>query len=89
MRSATSPSIDSASICFFQLISRRYERGSMILTSNQSFGNWGEIFGDQVLAAAILDRILHHSVVINIRGKSYRLKEKLRAGLLSGQEARP
>ena len=67
---------------FFQLVSRRYERGPMILTSNQSFANWGEVFGDQVLATAILDRILHHSVTVNIRGESYRLKEKLRAGLV-------
>ena len=67
---------------FFQLISRRYERGPMILTSNQSFGAWGEVFGDRVIATAILDRLLHHAVTINIRGNSYRLKEKLKAGLL-------
>jgi DNA replication protein DnaC len=66
----------------FQLISRRYEKGSMILTSNRSFGQWGDIFGDQVIATAILDRLLHHSTVVNIKGESYRLKEKLRAGLL-------
>ena len=67
---------------FFQLISRRYEKGPMILTSNQSFGSWGEVFGDQVLATAILDRILHHSVTVSIRGESYRLKEKLNSGLI-------
>ncbi len=67
---------------FFQLISRRYERGPMILTSNQSFANWGDVFGDQVIATAILDRILHHCVTVNIRGESYRLKEKLQAGLV-------
>ena len=67
---------------FFQLISRRYERGPMILTSNQSFGNWGEVFGDQVIATAILDRVLHHAVTVSIRGESYRLKEKLKAGLI-------
>ena len=67
---------------FFQLISRRYERGPMILTSNQSFANWGEVFGDQVIATAILDRILHHCVTVNIRGESYRLKDKLKAGLV-------
>ena len=67
---------------FFQLISRRYEKGPMILTSNQSFGNWGEVFGDQVLATAILDRVLHHSVTVSIRGESYRLKEKLKSGLI-------
>lgn len=68
---------------FFQLISRRYERGAMILTSNLSFGRWGEIFGDPVIATAILDRVLHHSTVINIKGESYRLKEKKKAGLWS------
>ncbi len=71
----------------FQLISRRYERGPMILTSNQSFGSWGEVFGDRVIATAILDRILHHAITINIRGNSYRLKEKLKAGLVRPTEA--
>lgn len=66
----------------FQLISRRYEKGSMILTSNRGFGQWGEIFGDTIIATAILDRLLHHSTVINIKGESYRLKEKQRAGLV-------
>jgi len=72
---------------FFQLISRRYEKGPMILTSNQSFGAWGEVFGDRVLATAILDRVLHHAITINIRGHSYRLKEKLKAGLVRLEEA--
>ena len=72
---------------FFQLISRRYERGPMILTSNQSFGAWGEVFGDRVIATAILDRLLHHSVTLNIRGNSYRLKEKLKSGLVRAEEA--
>jgi DNA replication protein DnaC len=67
---------------FFQLISRRYERGPMILTSNQSFGSWGDVFGDRVIASAILDRVLHHSITVNIKGDSYRLREKLKAGLL-------
>jgi len=67
---------------FFQLVSRRYERGSIIITSNQSLGAWGEVFGDTVIASAILDRLLHHSITINIKGESFRLKEKLRAGLL-------
>jgi DNA replication protein DnaC len=71
---------------FFQLISRRYERGPMILTSNQSFANWGEVFGDQVIATAILDRILHHCVTVSIRGDSFRLKEKLKAGLVKKRE---
>jgi DNA replication protein DnaC len=72
---------------FFQLISRRYERGPMILTSNQSFGAWGEVFGDRVIATAILDRLLHHATTLNIRGNSYRLKEKLKAGLVRAEEA--
>ena len=72
---------------FFQLISRRYERGPMILTSNQSFGAWGDVFGDRVIATAILDRILHHAITINIRGNSYRLKDKLKAGLVRPDEA--
>ena len=71
---------------FFQLISRRYERGPMILTSNQSFGAWGEVFGDRIIATAILDRLLHHAVTLNIRGNSYRLKEKLKAGLVPSHD---
>lgn len=66
---------------FFQLVSTRYERGSMIITSNKSFGDWGEMFGDAVLASAILDRLLHHSHIVNIRGQSYRLKDKMKAGI--------
>ena len=66
----------------FQLVARRYERGSMIMTSNHSLTSWGEIFGDIVIATAILDRLLHHSTTFNIKGESYRLKEKRRAGLL-------
>jgi len=65
---------------FFQLVSRRYEKGAMILTSNQSFTKWGEVFGDPVIATAILDRLLHHSTVLNIKGESYRLREKKKAG---------
>jgi hypothetical protein len=71
---------------FFQLISRRYEKGPMILTSNQSFGAWGDVFGDRVIATAILDRVLHHAITLNIRGNSYRLKEKLKAGLIRAEE---
>jgi DNA replication protein DnaC len=71
---------------FFQLISRRYEKGPMVLTSNQSFGAWGEVFGDRVIATAILDRVLHHAITVNIRGNSYRLKEKLKAGLIRAEE---
>ncbi len=67
---------------FFRLVARRYERASIILTSNKSFVDWGEIFSDPVLATAILDRLLHHSTTINIKGESYRLKKKRKAGLL-------
>lgn len=68
---------------FFQLVTARYERGSTILTSNKSFGDWGSTFGDAVLATAVLDRLLHHATVVNIKGDSYRLKERRKAGLLS------
>jgi len=74
---------------FFQLVSRRYERGSIIITSNQSLGAWGEVFGDQIIASAILDRLLHHSITVNIKGESFRLKEKLRAGLLKPKIGEP
>jgi DNA replication protein DnaC len=67
---------------FFQLVSRRYERGAILLTSNRSIGEWGDVFGDAVVATATLGRLLHHSHVITIRGDSYRLKEKRRSGLL-------
>lgn len=67
---------------FFQLVSRRYERGSILITGNRSVGEWGDIFGDNVVATAILDRLLHHSTVVTIRGESYRLLEKRRSGLL-------
>ena len=65
---------------FFTLVSARYERGSIILTSNKGFGEWGELLGDSVIASAVLDRLLHHSRVLNIRGESYRLREKRQAG---------
>ena len=61
---------------------RRYERASLIVTSNKSFLDWGEVFSDPVLATAILDRLLHYATTLNIKGESYRLKEKRRAGLL-------
>jgi DNA replication protein DnaC len=67
---------------FFQLISRRYERGAMLVTSNRAVSEWGTVFGDAVVATAILDRLLHHSHVLTIRGDSYRLREKRRSGLL-------
>lgn len=70
---------------FFQLVSRRYERGAIILTSNQSLGDWGEVFGYPVIATAILDRLLQHSITVNIKGESYRLREKLKAGLVKSK----
>ena len=65
---------------FFQLVCMRYEQGSLILTSNKGFGDWGELMGDTALATAILDRLLHHAHVVNIRGESYRMKERRKAG---------
>jgi len=73
-----------ASNLLFQLVSRRYEQGSsVILTSNRSYGEWGSMFSDAVIASAVLDRLLHRSVTINIRGDSYRLKDKRRAGVIA------
>ena len=68
------PLTKSGANLFFQLVNARYERGAMILTSNRAFKEWGEIFGDNVIAAALLDRLLHHAVVIKIEGNSYRLR---------------
>lgn len=61
---------------FFQLVCLRYEKGSMILTSNSSFADWGDLMGNVAMATAILDRLLHHAHVLNIRGNSYRMKER-------------
>jgi DNA replication protein DnaC len=68
---------------FFRLITRRYEKASTVLTSNKSFVDWGEVFSDQVIATAILDRLLHHATTLNIKGESFRLKDKRKAGLLT------
>ena len=59
---------------FFQLINRRYERASTVLTSNKGFEEWGQILGDEVMAAALIDRLLHHCHIVNIRGNSYRMR---------------
>jgi DNA replication protein DnaC len=75
-----------AAYCFFQLISRRYERRSTVFTSNKTFADWGEIFQDHVIAAALLDRILHHCTTVNIRGESYRMKERKNHKLWINQE---
>ncbi len=75
---------------FFRLVVRRYERGSVILTSNKSFVDWADIFaGDHALATALLDRLLHHATTLNIKGESYRLKEKRRAGVLGRAKPLP
>jgi DNA replication protein DnaC len=79
----------NAAHLFFQLVSRRYERGSLLITSNRSVGEWGTVFGDPVVATAILDRLLHHSHVVTIRGDSYRLREKRRAGLIKSTTLTP
>jgi DNA replication protein DnaC len=72
---------------FFQLVSRRYERGSMLVTTNQTITQWGHVFGDEMIAAAVLDRVLHHSHVLVIQGDSFRLRQKKRAGLLGSTKA--
>lgn len=73
---------------FFQLVARRYERGSLLITTNQVVTQWGAVFGDDVLAAAILDRLLHHSHTLMIQGESYRLKQKKKAGLLGASASK-
>jgi DNA replication protein DnaC len=67
---------------FFQLVNRRYEKGSLLVTTNQRVSEWGLVFGDEVLATAILDRLLHHSHTLMITGESYRLREKRKSGLI-------
>src|SRR6201987_1990652 len=69
------PVIPGGGNLFFQLVNARYERGAMIFTSNRGFAEWGEVFGDPVVATALLDRLLHHAVVIQIEGSSYRLRQ--------------
>ena len=68
------PISDTGAMLFFQLINRRYERASTVLTSNKGFEDWGEILGDEVMAAALIDRLLHHCHIVNIRGNSYRMR---------------
>ena len=71
----------------FALISRRYERGSIIVTSNRSFEQWGEILGDAMVAAALIDRLVHHATMVALKGKSYRLKERVSATTPARQSA--
>jgi DNA replication protein DnaC len=68
------PITRNGAMLFFQLMSRRYEQASTVLTSNKSFEEWGEIFGDEVMAAALIDRLLHHCHIVNVRGNSFRLR---------------
>lgn len=68
------PVVPGGGNLFFQLVNARYERGAMILTSNRGFAEWGEVFGDPVVAAALLDRLLHHATVVQIEGNSYRMR---------------
>jgi DNA replication protein DnaC len=72
---------------FFQLVNRRYEKGSLLVTTNQRVSEWGTVFGDEVLATAILDRLLHHSQTMLITGESYRLREKRKSGLFRSASA--
>jgi DNA replication protein DnaC len=74
---------------FFQLVARRYEKSSTLITTNQAVTQWGTVFGDDVLAAAILDRLLHHSHTLMISGDSYRLKQKRRRDCSAGTLRRP
>ena len=68
---------------FFQVVAQRYERGSMILTSNLTFGRWDTAFaGDGVLTVAMLDRVIHHSIIVSTNGDSFRLKDKRKTGIL-------
>lgn len=79
------PISDTGAMLFFQLINRRYEQASTVLTSNKGFEEWGEILGDEVMAAALIDRLLHHCHIVNIRGNSYRMRHhaELSRALLS------
>jgi len=71
---------------FFQLVSARYERASVIVTSNKPFGRWGEVFGDPVVAAAMIDRLVHHVEVVNLKGDSYRLKGRDMGRMTTNEE---
>jgi DNA replication protein DnaC len=82
------PLDEARATIFFQPVSARYERGSIILASNKSYGEWGSIFHDPIIATAILDRLLHHCTTVNIRGESYRLKDRRKAGLIPQPERR-
>jgi len=70
---------------FFELVTARYEQGSILLTSNTSFSEWGNLLGNEVLATALLDRLLHHAEVLSVTGRSYRMKDRLSANSVSVQ----
>ena len=79
----------TGAMLFFQLMTRRHERASTVLTSNKGFEEWGEIFGDDVMAAALIDRLVHHCHIVNIRGNSYRMRQHRElASRLSGPPPR-
>ena len=80
----------TGAMLFFQLMSRRYETGATILTSNKSFNEWREVFGDDVMAGALIDRLVHHCHIVNIRGNSYRMRQHAELyAMLDGREATP
>jgi DNA replication protein DnaC len=85
------PITRTGAMLFFQLMARRYEHASTILTSNKRFEEWGEIFGDELMAAAFIDRLVHHCHIVNIRGNSYRLRQhaELARALQTGAEPTP
>ena len=69
------PITKTGAMLFFQLVSKRYEHASTVLTSNKGFEEWGAVFGDEVMAAALIDRVVHHCHIVNIRGNSYRMRQ--------------
>jgi DNA replication protein DnaC len=83
------PITRTGAMLFFQLLSRRYESASTILTSNKGFEEWGEIFGDDVMAAALIDRLVHHCHIVNIRGNSYRMRHHTELGRALGASRHP
>ncbi len=72
---------------FFQVVNTRYEHGPIIITTNKNFGTWSEMLGDEAIATATLDRLLHHAIIINLKGDSYRMKDRLKTGVVDPAEA--
>lgn len=79
----------TGAMLFFQLMSRRYEHGSTVLTSNKPFESWGEIFGDEIMAAALIDRLVHHCHIVNVRGNSYRMRQHRELGRSLQKDSEP